>query len=145
VPESRILTIERRPAPTEVAEKLALAQGAEAIQLSRLRLFDGTPFLIEEIWLPHGAFAPLLELAPGDFGDLLYPLYERLCGMVVARATESLFAEAAQKCYASALRLAAGTPVIVIERLALGYDSAPLEWRRSRGPADRFRYQVEIR
>jgi GntR family transcriptional regulator len=145
VPESRILRIEHRPAPAEVAKKLQLAQGVGAIQLSRLRLFDGTPFLFEEIWLPDDAFSPLLELAPDEFGDLLYPLYERLCGKVVASATESLAAEAAQARYARPLRLAPGTPVIVIERLALGYDFVPLEWRRSRGPAERFRYQVEIR
>ncbi len=30
-------------------------------------------------------------------------------------------------------------------RLACGYDRRPLEWRRSRGPADKFRYHVEIR
>ncbi len=145
VPESRILTIEQRPAPAEVAEKLLLAEGAEAIQLSRLRLFDGTAFLFEEIWLPHDAFAPLLDLAPDEFGDLLYPLYEQLCGKVIASATESLAVEGAEERYARALRLVPGTPVIVIERLALGYDFVPLEWRRSRGPADRFRYQVEIR
>ncbi len=145
VPESRILNIRPRRAPAEVAEKLLLAEGDKAIQLSRLRLFDGTPFLFEEIWLPREDFAPLLELPPDTFGDLLYPLYERLCGKVVASATESLAAEAAEERYARALRLTPGTPVIVIERLALGYDAVPLEWRRSRGPADRFRYQVEIR
>jgi len=43
------------------------------------------------------------------------------------------------------LEIQAGQPVVIIERLALGYDRQPLEWRRSRGPADGFRYQVEIR
>ncbi len=145
MPESRILTIEPRLTPAEVMEKLSLPKGAPSIQLSRLRLFDGVPFLFEEIWLPRDDFAPLLELSLDDFGDLLYPLYERLCGKVVASATESLAAEAAEERYARALRLPPGTPVIVIERLALGYDAVPLEWRRSRGPADRFHYQVEIR
>nr|WP_276204991.1 hypothetical protein [Kushneria phosphatilytica] len=34
--------------------------------------------------------------------------------------------------------------MVVIERVALGYDRTPLEYRRSRGPAATFRYQVEI-
>ena len=145
VPESRILTIKPRRAPAEVAEKLLLAEGDKAIQLSRLRLFDGTPFLFEEIWLPREDFAPLLELAPDTFGDLLYPLYERLCGAVIASAEETLSAEAVAPHHGRLLGLAPGTPVMVIERLARGYDGTPLEWRRSRGPADKFRYQVEIR
>ncbi len=145
VPASRNLTIEPRLTPAEVAEKLRLPKGAATIQLSRLRLVDDTPVLFEELWLPRDEFAPMLELAPDEFGDLLYPLYERLCGKVVARATESLAAEAAEERYARALRLPPKTPVIVIERLAFGYDAAPLEWRRSRGPADRFHYQVEFR
>ena len=41
--------------------------------------------------------------------------------------------------------LAAGEPVVVIDRTAFGYDDRPLEWRRTRGPASDFRYRVEIR
>ena len=37
-----------------------------------------------------------------------------------------------------------GKPVVVIERLALGFDRKPLEWRRSHGAADTFRYQIDI-
>ena len=145
IPESRILDVERLEAPGEVARMLVLKDRAEAIKLSRLRLFDGAPILFEEIWLPLQSFAALLELAPADFDDLLYPLYERLCGKVIARAEETLSAEAAAPRYADLLGLAPGSPVMVIERLARGYDGKPLEWRRSRGPADRFHYQVEIR
>ena len=75
VPESRVLTAEPLAAPAEVARMLALPDGAEAIKLSRLRLFDGSPILFEEIWLPRQPFAALLDLAPADFGDLIYPLY----------------------------------------------------------------------
>jgi len=43
------------------------------------------------------------------------------------------------------LRLEANAPLIVIERLAFDLERRPIEWRRSRGPADRFRYHAEIR
>jgi GntR family transcriptional regulator len=33
----------------------------------------------------------------------------------------------------------------VIERLARGSDGKPLEWRQSRGAANKFRYSAEIR
>ena len=34
--------------------------------------------------------------------------------------------------------------LVVIERLALGYDRQPIEYRVSRAAADTFRYQIEI-
>lgn len=145
IPESRILSIESRAASAEAARELKLSKNGQAIHLTRLRLFDGKPILYEEIWLPHDQFEPLLDLAPEEFGDLLYPLYERLCGRVVANAIETLFAEPAQAHVTALLELQPDKPLIVIERLARGYDAAPIEWRRSRGPADRFRYRVEIR
>ena len=38
-----------------------------------------------------------------------------------------------------------GAPLIVIDRTAFDPEHRPIEWRRSRGPADRFRYHAEIR
>lgn len=145
IPESQILSIESRAASSEAARELRLSKGGKTIYLTRLRLFDGLPILYEEIWLPQSQFEPLLDLAPEEFGDLLYPLYERLCGRVVANAVETLSAQASEARFAALLKLQRETPLIVIERLARGYDSSPIEWRRSRGPADRFRYRVEIR
>src|SRR5271165_376065 len=61
IPESRLLKREARSSwPTEVAEALQLSRQARAIRLSRLRLSGGLPFLLEEIWLPHARFAPIL-------------------------------------------------------------------------------------
>jgi GntR family transcriptional regulator len=145
VPQSRILKREVAEVPSAVATALEVPAGAEGIHLSRLRLLDDKPILAEDIWVPKAAFAPLLDLPPEDFGDLLYPLYEARCGKVVASAQETLTAEAVSAMQGRLLRLPAGAPVIVIERLAFGFDRRPLEWRRSRGPADQFQYHVEIR
>jgi GntR family transcriptional regulator len=145
IPEGRILRREVLAAPSAVAEALRLAPGTEVIHLSRLRLLDNKPLLAESIWLPKDKFAALLELDSAEFGDLLYPLYEERCGQVIASAEETLTAEAVNDLNARLLQLPAGAPVIVIERVALGYDRQPLEWRRSRGPAEQFRYHVEIR
>lgn len=145
VPEGRILRREVVEAPSAVASALRIPPGAEVIHLSRLRVLDGTPLLAESIWLPRDKFENLLDIDTSEFGDLLYPLYEERCGQVIASAEEDLTAEAVDDVHARLLQLPRGAPVIVVERLALGYDRHPLEWRRSRGPADKFRYHVEIR
>ncbi len=145
IPESRILKRDVLDAPSAPAAGLQIETGAPVIRLTRLRLLDGAPLLAEEIWLPHARFEPLATLEPGAFGDLLYPLYEKLCGQIVASAEETLTAEAVNATYARLLRIQTGDPVMVIERIARGYDRVPLEWRRSRGAAAHFRYHVDIR
>jgi GntR family transcriptional regulator len=145
VPESRILQREVLEAPSAVADALRLPAATPVIRITRLRLIDQNPVLAEEIWLPKDKFAVLLGLPSEEIGDLLYPAYEQYCGQVIASATETLTVESVAGAYARLLRLECGLPIIVIERLAYGFDGQPLEWRRSRGPADQFRYQVDIR
>ncbi|KFX27969.1 GntR family transcriptional regulator [Ralstonia solanacearum] len=145
VPESRILKRDVLDAPSAPAAGLQIETGTPVIRLTRLRLLDGAPLLAEEIWLPYDRFEALATLELDAFGDLLYPLYETQCGQIVASAEETLTAEAVNATYARLLRIQAGDPVMVIERVARGYDRVPLEWRRSRGAAAHFRYHVDIR
>ncbi|WFU43978.1 GntR family transcriptional regulator [Bradyrhizobium sp. CB82] len=145
VPQSRILRRKCVPATSAVASALRIPVGEPVISLSRLRLIDDVPLLAEEIWLQKSRFAAILDLDPSEFGDLLYPLYEERCGEVVVSAEEILTVETASEMQARLLRLGAHAPLIVIERLALDLERRPIEWRRSRGPANRFRYHAEIR
>ncbi len=145
VPESRILRQETLEAPSAVATALNLKPGRKVIRIGRLRLLDGKPLLVEEIWLPLHKFKRLMTLDLDKAGDLLYPVYEAHCGQIIAWAEETLTAESVSAMHARLLRIKAGEPVMVIERLACGYDHGPLEWRRSRGPACHFRYRIEIR
>ncbi|WP_449411316.1 GntR family transcriptional regulator [Methylobacterium komagatae] len=145
VPEGRILDRESRRAPAHVRDTLGLEANAKAIYLARTRLLDGRPILSEEIWLPAARFASLLSVPLAEIGDLLYPAYERLCGEIVARAEETLTVGAAQASDTTALGIPEGAPVVVIDRLAFGFDNRPIEWRLTRGAATDFRYRVEIR
>jgi GntR family transcriptional regulator len=145
IPESRILRREVTEAPSAVAAALQIAPKARVIRLSRLRLIDDVPMLAEEIWLPFERFAAFAQLPIDGIGDLLYPVYEAQCNQVIASATETLTVESIGPLHARLLRIEPGTPTVVIERLAYGYDRQPLEWRRSRGPASEFIYQAEIR
>lgn len=145
VPESRILQRMVEPAPEHVARHLNLKADEPSIFINRLRVIDGVPVVVEEIWLPLEAFRDILSIEPEAIGPLLYPLYSSLCGHVVARAQEELTVGRAEAETAEILCVKEGEPVIVIDRLARGYDDTPLEWRRSRGRADQFHYHTEIR
>ena len=144
-PTGRILLRETASPPDVARSQLRLPAQALALHLRRLRLLAGQPLLIEEIWLPLGPFQALAALPLDRFGDLLYPLYETHCGKVVARAEEELTVATADRDTAAWLGIRPGTPVAVIDRLAFDHSDTPLEWRRSQGAADQFRYRVEIR
>ena len=145
VPEGRIRAREDCAAPEAVRAALDLEASARAIRLLRTRLIKGRPILSEEIWLPAVRFAPLLEAPLTEIGDLLYPAYEQLCGEIVARAEETLTVGSANAADGETLGLTDGAPVVIIERLAFGFDSRPIEWRLTRGAAAGFRYHVDIR
>lgn len=145
VPESRILARDVTRAPKPVVEKFGLKTGAKAIRLARLRLIDNTPIVAEQIWLPYEPFAALADCPIEDFGPLLYPFYEQRCARVIARAEERLTVETATEADVTALQVPQHSPIVIVERLAYGYDETPLEWRQSRGAAQHFAYDIEIR
>ena len=144
LPESRILNITLANASAEVATRLNINDGQSVIQMSRLRLLDGEPVLAEEIWLDADKFSGFESLTENEIGPLLYPLYERQFDLVVASAKEALRVEDVSAAYSRLLRIPARKSVVVIERVAFGYDGVPIEWRRSYGRADHFTYQIEI-
>jgi GntR family transcriptional regulator len=144
IPEGRVLGRTLETPPPHVASALELSAKAKTIRLERLRLIDHHVVLTEEIWLPKSRFAALLKIEPAGFDDLLYPFYESRCGQIVASAKEILTVESANAKVAQALGIEPGRPAVVIERLAFGFDRKPLEWRRSYGAADTFRYQIDI-
>ena len=145
IPESRILRREIEPIPGHVAKMLEVPPSTAGLSMSRLRLHEGVPVVAEEIWLEHEPFRAFAELPESEIGALLYPVYDQLCGKLVAVAEETLTVETASKEVARLLRNDPGAPIIVIDRIARGYDRTPIEWRRSRGRADLFSYHTEIR
>ena len=144
-PTARILSRVVRVPPAEVRKALAMREGGEGICLARVRHIEERAVLAEEIWLPRLLFEPLVTLKLKDFGDLLYPFYEQTCGLRVASARERLTVESAHRSLADRLNLEPGTPVIAVQRLAFNVAGSPVEWRCTRGAADGFQYEVDIR
>lgn len=144
IPTSNILLREVVDAPPAVASRLLGKSRGKVVHMLRVRTIDDHPLLVEDIWLPYDKFRSFASLDLEGIGDLLYPVYEE-CGQVVASASETLTVSTVTAEDAKHLRLRPHTPVVMIERLALGLDQAPLEWRCSRGPASLFCYHIEIR
>ena len=144
-PVSRILNFDHAAVPPQAADALGVTVGSPALHLYRLRLRGDQPLLLEDIWLPLPRFAALEDIEPDELGDLLYPAYEQRCGVVVASADEVLTVSRASAGEGLLLRCKRNEPLVVVERTARTHDASAVEWRRSRGCAEGFRYHVEIR
>ena len=144
IPESRIISRELVKAPEEIAGPLTLNNDSGVIHLGRLRVVNQQTLFREHIWLPQIPFEPLMNIPLEEFGNLLYPFYEQQCGQRIAKAEETLTISSADAETAEVLGLKTGDPIVVIERIARGYDGQPLEYRISRGRADTFRYRIDI-
>ena len=144
-PTGRLLGRRVASAGKRAGQALAVAPDTEVLWMTRLRLADDKPLMVDDIALPLDRFQPLVALPVEAFSGLLYPLYEREAGQVIARAKEHLSLARADAATAKRLGIALGDPVVAIDRTAFGYDGTALEFRHSYASAERFSYDIEIR
>ncbi|MBB6306139.1 GntR family transcriptional regulator [Xanthobacter tagetidis] len=127
-PESRVLSIAKGKASEDEAQALALVRGARVIRIRRMRALDGVPILVEDLALPETLFPGLVE---AGVPNNVYGVYAARYGVTVARAREKLKAVAAPAEDAAVLGVPAGTPALLIDRLAFSLEEQPVEWRVS--------------
>jgi GntR family transcriptional regulator len=142
VPTSAGDTLRCRAARAAEVARLGLAAGAEVYEVSRVRLIDGEPAVLERIVLPVAVFPGLERHAP--LPNALYALYQREYGVNIVSAQEELRADAARREDCRRLRLAPGAPLLHIDRVALSLEGARVEWRTSRCDTTRLVYSVTL-
>jgi GntR family transcriptional regulator len=86
--------------------------------------------VLDDIWLPGALFKGLTAERLSDYRGPMYGLFESEFGVRMIRAREKLRAVAADELAASWLGVAAGTPLLSVERVSFTYDDRPVELRR---------------
>lgn len=112
-------------------------------ELSRLRLVDGEPFVVETIYLPVelGERLPSERLAH----EVLYDLMRDRCEVTVTHAEETLRPVTLEQPDAALLGLPVGEPAFLVERTGIAGERArPVELRRSLIRGDRYRFTVHL-
>lgn len=144
-PASRIVSRRARPAVDAERAAFALGAGAQVLQLERVRSLGGEPCLVETIVLPLPQFGALVDSDPEDWGDLLYPLYQQRCGVLIHQAEDIVSFSQLGVAQARRLRLEAGHPCAVVRRRAFDRAGQCVELRTSRGDAFAFEYTAHVR
>jgi GntR family transcriptional regulator len=140
-PATRVVTARTIPAEAAVADALAVPLGASVVHLERLRMADGEPLLLEQVFLPEARFPGLLasDLEHGSLYDLLLDRY----GTSVTRAREALEPISLPLREAQLLGVEPHRPALLIEGVAFDAGGRPVEFARSYVRGDRTRYYVE--
>ena len=142
VATSKVLEQTVVPAPADVAERLAIAEGTAVFRLRRLRFADGTPMGIQTAYMP-ASLAPGIEALP--FADA--SLYEALASrysLFPAGARETHQAVTVPEDVAPLLRVVAGSPALMAERLTTLDDGRPLEYVHSIMRGDRYKIVLDL-
>jgi GntR family transcriptional regulator len=138
---ARILAAAAGLAPDQVACALGIEPGAAAVRLERVRFAGGEPVTLEDSWLPAHRFPGLLQ---HDLTGSLYALMGSVFGLAPVSATEQLEPVAARSFDAETLRVALGSPLMLVERTGYAADGTAVEYARDRHRGDRARFVIRV-
>jgi len=144
-PESRILRRRFRHPTALEAKSFQIDTAGQVMQLERLRSMDGQPCLLETIVLPLPLFGALADSDTEEWDDLLYPMYQQRCGVLVHHAQDDLKFSQLNATQASRLRLQPGHPCVLVERQAFDVAGRCIERRTTRGDAFSFTYTAHVK
>jgi GntR family transcriptional regulator len=142
--ERQIIDCKRLRAPADIARALALRAGDAVLQLRRVLSFQGTPTILEDVWLPGGPFKGLTADRLATYGGPMYALFETEFGVRMVRAEENIRAVAADAASAELLKVPVGEPLLSVERTAYTYNDVPMELRRGLYRTDTHHYKNEL-
>ena len=143
-PRNQFFALERCKAPAEAARALHLKPGATVVAFKRLMSFGGRPMILDEIVLEPNQFPGLTLAELEEYPGSVYSFYETVFGVRMIRAEERLRAVAADSVAAAHLKVAQGTPLLCVDRVAFTYGDKPVEWRRGLCVTEGFSYFNEL-
>lgn len=134
-PETRLLSMSQVECDKQLSRRLHLVLGENAYRISRLRILNGQPTLIETAYIP-AALAPGLEEHDLVTGSLFSVLREGY-GLDLDHGEEKASITTAAEEEAVHLGIAAGDPVFWIVSITQTPEGVPVEYCRTVARADK--------
>lgn len=141
-PTSRVLSNGAEEATKDVAAKLQLDAGDKVVRVVRLRFVDGKPIALQKAYVPYQLFPDLLDRTDLDTQSL-YQIYEQR-GFEIIKGKDRITAIRPNAEQIRLLKMSAGIPVILTERVTYAKGDKLIEFVKSYARSDMYAYQVEI-
>ncbi|MFJ8601415.1 GntR family transcriptional regulator [Streptomyces shenzhenensis] len=129
-------------ASPQVARDLALPEGADVVEIQRIREVDGVPWAFTRTFLPLEVGRGLLDIELEDVS--LFGVLERRFGIRFEHARRSVEADLANDTVASALGCPAGAAVLVMRSISFDQAGRPIERFTGFHRGDRSRLNVDV-
>ena len=142
LPEAGAEVVVTVPAGAEAARRLNVSQGDAIILIDRVRAINTRPAVLETVEVP-AALMPGLETET-PLPNALYPHYQSRHGISVISTEDRLSAVVADAMAANMLDVPAGSPLLLVERVAHDLTGRAVEWRRSRFRSGDMAYAVTL-
>jgi len=141
-PGSIVLGQRVLPASALVARHLELVAGAPVVELHRVRTADGEPMAVEHTYLPASRFPGLQDVDLA--GRSLYQALAASWGVPVAVADQWVGVVRLAGDDARVLRVPAGLPALLFQRLTRDRGGAVVEYVRALYRGDRYELHTRL-
>ena len=132
-----------RPSP-RVRQHLELPERVqEVLRIERLRFGDGEPVGLHEAYLPLAREQAITREELEEAGSL-YALLEARFRLIPSEAAQTVEATLADEREARLLRVARGSPLLLIERTTWSQTRRPMEFVRMHYRADRYKCYIHV-
>jgi GntR family transcriptional regulator len=142
--QRRLIGCRRQRVAADAARALGLKSGDPVVEIRRVLLAGDAPVVLDEILLPGALFKGLTADRLSAWKGPMYRLFEAEFGVRMIRAEEKIRAVAAEESQALELGVAAGAPLLSVERLSFTYGDKPVELRRGLYRTEHHHYRNEL-
>jgi GntR family transcriptional regulator len=139
---NRVVGIASVAANEALAERLGVAIGSSVTEIRRVRYLDAAPISFDITYVKPEVGK---RLAREDLeGRDIFLILEQDYGIPLGHGDQCIQAMVADEELAHRLKVAAGAPVLYVERLAYTRDGEPLEFDYVYYRGDQFRYRLRM-
>lgn len=127
-------------APSDIADRLKLPQGAELLSSLQIRLLKREPIALIHTYVPKDIAEQLSE----QYKNLPMLAQLQKAKIPIARADQSITATLADPITATQLAINIGDPLIQLKRLVFDASDRPVEWLVALYRADHYEYRTSL-
>ena len=141
-PSTQVISLEKIPSMTNIAEKLQIPLDSEMIKLERLRYANDDPVVYLQTFIPYKGYENLMKI---DFAvTSLYSIMEELLGIKVYRVFREIEAINATRKEADLLKINSKGAICLVKTVAYTKEDLPVEYSIARYRGDRNKFSISL-
>jgi GntR family transcriptional regulator len=141
-PSARLLDKRIVPASESVARELGITCGTPVVRIQRVRLADNIPLSFDETFLPREIGKKIMEDNLETYP--IFSLLEQKYKTALVEAEYRLEAVSSDAIVASALDIAVGSPIFLIERTSYTTEHQPVDYEKLHYRGDQIRFVTRL-